>query len=75
MQIRVLGGGSVIKELLQVQLEGDAHTLDGGIDPLARQERIGLLLSPPGGTNFIEMDGIGGSNNEMHQISDQQMQV
>ncbi len=65
MQIRVLGGGGVIKELLKLQLDGGAQALEGGIDPMARQERIGLLLSPTEGTNFIEMDGIRNSDNQM----------
>ncbi len=75
IQIRVLGSGGVIKELLHVTLEGDAPTFDGTFDSLTRieQERVGLLLFPP--TNAIEMDGIGSGNNEMDQILDQQMRM
>ncbi len=75
LQIRVLGGGGVIKELLKLELDGGPEILESGIDPLARQERIGLLLSPPGGTNFIEMDGIGSSQNEQNLMSVEEVRV
>lgn len=57
IQIRVLGSGSVIKELLKLTLEGDVPTLDNTYNLAAREERIGLLLFPPTNTeNCIEMD-------------------
>lgn len=70
MQIRVLSSGGVIKELLHVTLEGDASSLDGTFDSLARQERIGLLLFPTTMANSIEMDGFGTSNDVMDKTNE-----
>ncbi len=63
IQVRMIGSGNVIKEILHLTLEGDVPTLEGTFDSLPRmeQERLGLLLFSPTMTNGIEMDGIGKS--------------
>ncbi len=57
MQIRVLGNGNVIKEILHLTLEGEAPTINGTFDSFTRleQEQIGLMLFPL--TNTTEMEG------------------
>ncbi len=59
MQIRVLGSGGVVKEILHLELEGAPLILDDRFDSLTRQERVGLLLFPATLTNSIEMEDIG----------------
>jgi len=60
MQVRVLGSGAVIKEILHLTLTGDAPTLNGTFNSLTimEQERIGLLLFPGVTTNSIKMDSL-----------------
>ncbi len=64
IQIRVLGDGGVIKELLHLTLEGDTPICNGTFDSLARidQERVRLLLFPS--THAVEMGGLGSADFE-----------
>ncbi len=62
IQIRVLGSGSVIQEVLNLEFESDAMILNNTQDFSARQEHIGLLMFPPTMTNEIEMEGIENTN-------------
>ncbi len=67
IQIRMLGSGDVIKELLHIHLERDTSTLEGTFDPFTRQENIGLLLFPTTEVNSLEVDE--NSNNQMNLVS------
>ncbi len=70
MQIRVLGSGSVIQELLKLELVSDVPTVDDRFDTSTSQEQVGLLLFPPAAANFIEMDAT-----DYSRMSVQQAQV
>ncbi len=60
MKIRVLGFAGLIKEVVTIELKGEALTLDGSFNSVERQEQIGLLLF----SSNIEMQSMGSSNKD-----------